>query len=118
MPDTKDVQDTFGVVVQTLKHQEEQINNLQDALKKITQENIDNQNQSIVWTAKCIEQLNQQNFLLQQKLKDANLQMKNLSYNIQGYVDESMGDTANEEEEELELLDLEPPVFHLPKFAG
>jgi hypothetical protein len=110
IPDSKDVKDAFGVMAVTIVEQERQIGKLQGCRKKnciassylkdwliyfyflatiieMAQENERRQKEIIAWTTNCLEEVRAQNAMLASKLSDAESQLKNVSYNIQGYAD-------------------------------
>lgn len=88
VPDSSDVRDTFGTIVDTVVAQETEITDLNNTVDRVNQERKANERKILVWTARAIDELKRKNATFLTMLNDANYKIKNLSYNIQGYVDE------------------------------
>ena len=91
VPDTNEVKDVFTYTASTLSSQQQQVLALQATISHMAEDNARAQNNIIAWATKCMEDLQEQNKQLQERLKETELQLtrklKNLEYNTQGYVD-------------------------------
>ena len=92
VPDTNEVKDVFSYTASTLSSQQQQVLALQATISHIVEDNNRSQNNIIQWATKCMNDLQQQNKVLQEKLILTELlltqKIKNLEYNTQGYVDQ------------------------------
>jgi hypothetical protein len=113
IPDTGDVKETFGSVITTVVEQQDEIQGLQTELETTTTENAEAQKKLLTWTAKCVQTLKDENEKLQFKLVEATKQIKNLSYNMQGFVDQEASNEAEVDVAEIEFDDM--PVLKAPK---
>jgi hypothetical protein len=91
VPDTNEVKDVFSYTASTLASQQQQVLALQATIAHMAEDNARAQSNIIAWATKCMEDLQEQNKQLQERLKETELQLtrkvKNLEYNTQGYVD-------------------------------
>uniref|UniRef100_A0A7S3HMB2 Uncharacterized protein n=1 Tax=Spumella elongata TaxID=89044 RepID=A0A7S3HMB2_9STRA len=104
IPDTGDVKETFGSVINTVVEQQDEIQDLTSNLEATTAQSAEAQKKLLAWTAKCVQRLKDDNERLQKRLVDSTKQIKNLSYNMQGYVDQ---EAANDAEEEVEAIEFD-----------
>eukprot|EP01038_Epipyxis_sp_PR26KG_P009421 gene9421-12694_t len=88
VPDSTDVKETFGSVINTVVEQEEEIGNLRSNIKKLKEDHAVETKQLISWTTDNLNKLQQQNNFLQSALLQARSQISNLSHNLQGFVAE------------------------------
>ena len=87
VPDTNEVKDVFGQVVTTVVQQQKQITTLQTTMKQMAEDHAASQASLIAWTAQCVNELIAQNAATETRLQDARTQLRNISYNMQGYDD-------------------------------
>ncbi|KAJ1439118.1 hypothetical protein B484DRAFT_444225 [Ochromonadaceae sp. CCMP2298] len=109
IPDTEDVKETFSSVATCVAEQESQIGSLATDLEETAKESASSQARVLAWTVKCVQALKDENVRLFGMLTDANKQIVNLSYNMQGYV----GTDAAEAELATEME--EPPKLAMPQ---
>jgi hypothetical protein len=112
VPDTTDVKDTFSTLVTTIVLQQEQIVLLQTTMKQMAADNANAQAKMIAWTNQCVTELKNQNESLQDKLTESNLQIENMVYNMQGFVDGSKTDikTSTSSVKRDILLNIQTPA--------
>lgn len=115
IPDTADVKETFGSVINTVVEQQDEIQVLHSNVDSNATESVEGQRKLLAWTASCVRKLKAENARLQTKLGDANKQLKNLSYNMQGFIDQEAANDAEAEEDPIEFDDM--PKLHGPKSA-
>lgn len=113
IPDTSDVKETFGSVINTVVEQHEELQELHTNVDSNATETVEGQRKLLAWTASCLQKLKAENERLQTKLGDSNKQLKNLSYNMQGFVDQDAANDAEAEEEPLEFDEM--PKFNHSK---
>ena len=117
VPDTAEVKDTFGTLVTTIAGQQDQIVLLQATMKQMALDQAKAQADMIAWTTRCVQELKAQNSALQEKLADANLQIDNFAYNMQGFVDGSRNDvktTTSSSQKDIQLI-IRPPTVSKTK---
>lgn len=117
VPDTAEVKDTFGVLVSTIAGQQNQIVLLQATMKQMAVDQAKAQADMIAWTSRCVQELKAQNSALHEKLVDANLQIDNFAYNMQGFVDGSTADvktTTSTSQKDIQLV-IRPPTVSKTK---
>ena len=107
VPDTNEVKDVFGQVVTTVVQQQKQITTLQTAMKQMAEDHAASQAALINWTAQCVNELIAQNAATEARLQDAKTQLRNMSYNMQGFDDHT--DTAPPLPPPIQIAP--PPVF-------
>jgi hypothetical protein len=112
IPDTSDVKETFGSVINTVVEQHEEIQDLHTGLETTTVETVESQRKMLAWTASCIRKLKYDNERLQAKLVDSNKQIKNLSYNMQGFVDVAQEDESEASPDPIEFDDIPQIKVH------
>ena len=88
VPDTNEVKEVFSAVVTTVVQQQKQITTLQTTMKQMAEDHAKSQEALIAWTAQCVNDLVAQNLSTESRLQDAKQQLKNMSYNVQGFVDD------------------------------
>lgn len=89
VPDTNEVKDVFGEVVTTVVSHQKQLSTLQSTLQEMSEDHLRSQEALIAWATACITGLMHKNNNLEHQLEDTMQQLKNLSYNMQGYYDET-----------------------------
>jgi len=110
VPDTTDVKAVFGSMVETIVTQEQQIVTLNETIEKNNEEFKKAQAEIMWWAQANIDQLNAKNDLLFEKLMDARSQIKNFSYNIQGYEGEEEDDMEQRMKEIKRTATGETPI--------
>lgn len=89
VPDSHDVKATFGTMVDTVVEQNEEIGRLNTHLDKVVTDNKVSRKKLIDVTTQRLQQLLENQLRLEHQLQAAQQEIKNFSYNIQGYVDEN-----------------------------
>lgn len=107
VPDTNEVKDVFGQVVTTVVQQQKQITTLQKTMKQMAEDHAASQAALVSWTAQIVNDLIAQNASTEERLHDARMQLRNFSYNIQGFADEV--DTAPPVPPPIRIIP--PPIF-------
>mmetsp|Transcript_30601 Transcript_30601/g.42119 ORF Transcript_30601/g.42119 Transcript_30601/m.42119 type:complete len:1444 (+) Transcript_30601:29-4360(+) len=87
VPDTVDVKSAFGSVIDTVISQQDEISNMNVQMQKMAEESAKQQRKVVEWAQKCMEKLEEQNQVLKKQLLESQMQIKNLTYNMQGFVD-------------------------------
>lgn len=93
MPDTADVKEVFGTVIDTVVEQQDEITRLNTTLDRVTTENRIARQKLAQATTDKLQQLLTFQLQLEQQLFDAQKNIQNFAYNIQGYVDEHEDET-------------------------
>jgi hypothetical protein len=88
IPDSSDVRDTFGTVIDTVVEQNDELGRLNSHLDKVVRENEVARNKLIAATSQRLQHLFEHQLRLESQLQSAQQEIKNFAYNIQGYVDE------------------------------
>lgn len=88
MPDTGDVKRVFGTMIDTVVEQQDEIVKLNTDLDTTVKENRAARAKIVQATTDKLQQLLQHQLRLEQQLVDAQKNIQNFAYNIQGYVDE------------------------------
>jgi len=88
VPQTDDVKETFGSMIDTVVEQEAEIKVINNNLETVVEDTGKNQEEIVSWASKLIEDLRSENQRLSEQLRLSHEKMKNLSYNIQGYSDD------------------------------
>ena len=107
VPDTNEVKDVFSQVVTTVVQQQRQITTLQKTMKQMAEDHAASQAALVSWTAQIVNDLVAQNASTEERLHDARMQLRNFSYNIQGFADEV--DTAPPLPPPIKIIP--PPIF-------
>lgn len=74
-------------LVTTVVQQQKQLTSLQSTMKQMVEDHAKSQEALVAWTSQCVQELLTQNANLESRLQEARQQIKNFSYNMQGYVD-------------------------------
>lgn len=90
IPDTRDVKDIMGTMVNTITTQDSQIGVLQAELLAAAEKNARIQQELQQWAAKCLDELRDESNLLKKKLEQSQQQLRNFTFNIQGFEDASL----------------------------
>ena len=93
VPDTEDVKTTFGTVIETVVEQQEELVGLNDTIEVVSAQHAEQQRKIVEWAKEGMQKLSAQNASLLKKVVAANEQIRNFSYNIQGFVDNEDDDT-------------------------
>ena len=101
IPDTADVKQAFSSVIDTVVEQEDEITGLNQTIEKMGEEHAAAQKKLVVWTAQSLQEMRRENATLKAKLTDAHNKIKNLSYNMQGYVDDNPSHDMPEEPDHI-----------------
>lgn len=94
VPDTGDVKRVFGTMIDTVVEQHEEIVQLNTDLDKTVKENRAARQKIVSATTDRLQQLLAHQLKLEQQLLDAQKNIQNFAYNIQGYVDEHESESA------------------------
>lgn len=87
VPDTVDVKSAFGSVIATVISQQDEIAHMNAQMQKMAEESAKQQRSVVEWAQKCMEKLEEQNQVLKKQLLESQMQIKNLTYNMQGFID-------------------------------
>ncbi len=100
IPDTSDVKDAFGTVIETVVEQHEDIGKLSSSVDKVSEEGKKSRKKIAEITSDKLKQILNYQLKLEEQLQTAQRSIRNFAYNIQGYVDENdeesfiIGDSA------------------------
>jgi hypothetical protein len=87
IPDTNDVKEAFGSMIDTVAEQHDEIGKLNTNLDTSNQENKQSRRKLVDATNQKLQTLMQHNLELQKQLHYAQRKMRNFSYNVQGFLD-------------------------------
>lgn len=89
MPDTADVKETFGTVIDTVLDQQNEILKLNEVLETSNKDHTEARRKLIDATNRSLQNLLNHQLMLENKLKDTQQKLHNFSYNMLGYADEA-----------------------------
>ena len=87
VPDTSDVKETFGTVIDTVVEQENELVKLHDALDLSVNENIAARKKIVESTNQNMNKLMKHLLMIENQLKDSQKKLQNFSYNMLGFTD-------------------------------
>ena len=96
VPDSADVREAFGSVIETVVEQQTEIGGLNTNLDKVNREHKVARKKLVDATSQRLQQLLENQMRLESQLQSAQREIKNFTYNIQGYVDESQEDPVTD----------------------
>ena len=108
--DNPSINEALKLLMATITQQEEKIVSLGSALEQMSSDNRIAQEKLIQWTLKIVQTMQNE---LHDRIDDSEKQVQNVTYNLQGYADES-GSTRLIERRNLKILKPSaiPPSLH------